>query len=190
MGSHDPASHAYRGKTPRNEVMFMEGGHLYVYFTYGMHFCCNVVTEKEGIGHAVLLRAIEPLHGIGTMAKNRSTADLALPVARGGILKHGVELTNGPAKLCQALGIGRKDNGVDLSGGTIWISGEPSVKPFRIGRSSRIGIRDGIEHQWRFFLRGNPFVSRSKPKGAQTDQGSYRKSAIFRTSANVPAVRR
>src|ERR1700741_2664024 len=102
LGEKDPASHAYRGITKRNEVMFREGGHLYVYFTYGMHFCSNIVTEEEGIGHAVLLRAVEPIEGVNLMMKRRN-----------GTLEN---LTNGPAKLCQAFGITRKENGTDLLG--------------------------------------------------------------------------
>lgn len=156
LGERDPASHAYRGMTERNEVMFWKGGHLYVYFIYGMHYCCNVVTEREGIGHAILLRAVEPVAGIETMARRRgitlrSEADL-------------LKLCSGPARLCQAFGIGRRDNGTDLCGDRIWLAAPVSGRPPRpIGRSTRIGIARGKEHPWRFFIRNSPFVSAWKP---------------------------
>lgn len=150
LGEKDPASHAYRGKTRRNEVMFWEGGHLYVYFTYGMHFCCNVVTEEEGKGRAVLLRAVEPLEGIEVMRKNRSfDADR----------KDYWNLTNGPAKLCEAFGIRREMNGIDLSGDELFLMDGEAINHSAIGTSSRIGIKDGKEKKRRFFVRGNPFVS-------------------------------
>ena len=153
LGELDPASHAYRGKTKRNEVMFWNGGHLYVYFTYGMHFCSNVVTEREGIGRAVLLRAIEPVAGIEIMKKNRKLNTTTLH-----------NLTNGPAKLCQALGITRPENGADLCGRKIWIGRDSSERLRQlIKRSTRIGITDGKDHRWRFYLGGNHFVSRTKP---------------------------
>jgi DNA-3-methyladenine glycosylase len=150
LGKKDPASHAYRGKTGRNELMFGEGGHLYVYFTYGMHFCANVVTGKIDVGEAVLIRAIEPLDGIGVMKRNRRfTADRT----------DERNLTNGPAKLCEALEIKREDNGTDLSGDkTFLIEGERPKSA--IGTSTRIGITRGKEKKWRFFLKGNKWVSK------------------------------
>jgi DNA-3-methyladenine glycosylase len=153
LGSRDPASHTYRGMTPRNEVMFSGGGHLYVYFTYGMHHCSNVVTEGEGMGCAVLLRAVEPLGGTERMRDLRSAGRTRVHADN--------ELCSGPGKLCQAFGIGRPENGTDLCGDTIWLArkrGESS--PRRIMRSTRIGITQGREHPWRFFLKDNPFVSR------------------------------
>jgi len=154
LGKGDPASHAFRGKTKRNEVMFGEGGHLYVYFTYGMHFCANVVTGKEGVGEAVLIRAIEPLKGIGVMKRNRGFADVR---HLQGVRR--LTLTNGPAKLCEALGIKREDNGTDLCGGKIFIV--QGAKPRAvIGTSTRIGISRGKEKKWRFYLKGNEWVSR------------------------------
>lgn len=159
LGEKDPASHAFRGKTERNSVMFREGGYLYVYFTYGMHFCCNVVTERQGIGRAVLLRAVEPVQGLEIMATNRSL-DIEGGNGHGREVPRRVaELTNGPAKLCQAMGIVRKDNGRDLCGHEIWISEDPAFRPPKIARSTRIGIRSGVEHLWRFYIKGNPFVS-------------------------------
>src|SRR5437660_1070396 len=125
LGELDPASHAYRGMTPRNEVMFRAGGHLYVYFTYGMHFCCNVVTEQKGKGRAVLLRAVEPVEGIDLMVRNREwtgigksqTAGHFRDPQKGNQRAIPPNLTNGPAKLCQAFGIARNQNGTDLLGG-------------------------------------------------------------------------
>lgn len=150
LGKKDPASHTYRGKTKRNEVMFKKGGHLYVYFTYGMHFCANVVTEQEGIGHAVLLRAIEPVEGIDLMRKNRRFATD----------KPEINLTNGPAKLCEAFGIARNENGTDLLGVKIFITPGKSILKKQIIQSTRIGIKKGIEKRWRFYIKGNQFVSR------------------------------
>ncbi len=153
LGEKDPASHAYRGMTKRNEVMFREGGCLYVYFTYGMHFCANVVTEREGKSRAVLLRAIEPIAGTEVMSKRRGLAGRSV-----------VDLTNGPAKLCQAYGIERRQNGVDLLGSEIWIAESRTGAPqIRRGVSSRIGVTDGRKHKWRFYVKGNPFVSKGKP---------------------------
>jgi DNA-3-methyladenine glycosylase len=149
LGRRDPASHAFRGKTNRNEVMFRTGGHLYVYFTYGMHFCANVVTRPKGTGEAVLLRAVEPLRGIASMKRRRG------PV-RGRV--HG--LTNGPAKLCQAFGIGRRENGLDLVKGPVVLAGGSKPPRRSVSASTRIGIRVGTSHRWRYFLKGNPWVSR------------------------------
>jgi DNA-3-methyladenine glycosylase len=152
----DPASHAYRGKTARNEVMFRKGGHLYVYFTYGMHFCANVVTREEEIGEAVLIRAIEPLEGIEVMMENRSGAHFHQRAGHHAL----ANLTNGPAKLCQALAIRRDENGTDLLGDEIFLLNSPALTSARIGRSRRIGITSGKEKRWRFFIRGNAWVSR------------------------------
>lgn len=147
LGLSDPAAHTFKGKTKRNQVMFLEGGHLYVYFTYGMHYCANVVTEAEGIGHACLIRAIEPLEGLEVMRARRK-------------VKRDVDLTNGPAKLCQALGIDLRMNGTDLLGDEISIGDAPKINSALIGTSKRIGITKGAEHPWRFFMKGNAFVSR------------------------------
>ena len=151
LGAKDPASHAYRGKTKRNEVMFHEGGLLYVYFTYGMHFCANVVTGKKDIGEAVLIRAIEPLVGVEAMKRNRGAAEKRLTE---------VNLTNGPAKLCQALGIERKENGTDLLGDKIFLTDGESMSKSDIGTSARIGITQGRDKRWRFFVKNNEWVSR------------------------------
>jgi len=151
LGEKDPASHAYRGKTKRNEVMFGRGGHLYVYFTYGMHYCSNVVTEEGGKARAVLLRAVEPLSGIGIMEKNRGPKfDESGPV----------KLTNGPAKLCEAFGFGRETNGADLLGSEVYIAVGSPVPRNRIVTTTRIGVNNGREKKWRFYISGNKYVSR------------------------------
>ena len=155
----DPASHAFRGITKRNEVMFWEGGHLYVYFTYGMHFCANVVTGNEGTGEAVLIRAVEPLAGIEVMKINRYGSNKSLNLQSLN-RKSFINLTNGPAKFCQALGIERKENGTDLLDSEISITEGESILSKYIKRSSRIGIQQGVEKNWRFFIRGNQWLSK------------------------------
>jgi DNA-3-methyladenine glycosylase len=130
--------------------MFSPGGYLYVYFTYGMHFCANVVTEEEGRGCAVLLRAVEPLAGVEAMARSRHIGPASVH-----------NLCSGPAKLCQAFQIGRPDNGTDLCGTSIWIAEElESPPPRNIRQSPRIGISSGTQHRWRFYLQDSPFSSR------------------------------
>jgi DNA-3-methyladenine glycosylase len=133
--------------------MFWRGGHLYVYFTYGMHFCANIVTGEEGQGSAVLLRALEPLRGIPAMARCRRVSPAELHT-----------LCSGPAKLCEAFQIGRRENGVDLCDTSIWIAEEKEGVPTRnIRRSQRIGISSGTQHHWRFFVADSTFLSRSWP---------------------------
>ncbi len=161
-GANDPASHAYRGLTQRTEVMFGPPGFLYVYFTYGMHWCANVVCGPEGEAAAVLIRALEPLRGIEAMRASR-------PAAR-----RDIELCNRPAKLCQALAITGADNGTDLlapaprrpcaaAGGTVApvrLEDDGTAPPRRPGRGVRIGISVAAERPWRFWVNGNPYVSR------------------------------
>lgn len=148
QGESDPASHAYRGQTARNAVMFGDPGHAYVYFTYGMHFCFNIVTEGEGFPAALLVRALEPLEGIGEMKRRRGTDVLR-------------NLTNGPAKLCQAMGIDRKLNGISLDSRELSIEDDGFVLgECDIESSTRIGIRVATDRRWRFFIKNNAFVSR------------------------------
>lgn len=177
LGLRDPASHAYRGRTKRNEVMFWIGGHLYVYFTYGMHFCSNVVTRRVGVGEAVLIRAVEPMEGIEVMRRKRLQGSGGAGVQRrmrrsGGAEVQGRDrsplfpgspeppLTNGPARFAQAFGIGRKENGADLVNGRIIIAKAKALPASMIGTSTRIGINVATEKRWRFFVKGNRWVSR------------------------------
>jgi DNA-3-methyladenine glycosylase len=151
IGEDDAACHAACGRTSRNEVMYGPPGVAYVYFIYGMHHCLNVVTEEESLPAAVLIRALEPLEGLEIMRRHRSG-------------KPDRELTNGPAKLCQALAIDKSFNGVDLCAGEVlFIEEGRTVMPQEIGASPRIGIRaDELARSvpWRFYLQGNDFVSR------------------------------
>ena len=160
-GEDDPGSHASRGPTQRNRVMFGPGGFLYVYFTYGMHFCMNVVTEGGGASGAVLIRALEPIGGIETMNRLRGGREIR-------------ELCNGPAKLCQALGVTRELNGLDLTGDMMWIS-DDGFRPGAIELSSRIGISAGRDKPWRFFVAGSPFVSPGKASPVRTHPISRRR---------------
>ncbi len=149
----DPASHSFNGKTSRNEVMFGPPGYLYVYFTYGMHFCCNVVAGKIGQGDAILIRALEPVEGLEHMLVHRfgtTNPDR----------KKILNLTNGPAKLCQAFHIGRPENGSDLCENDIWIESGDELSVNMIGRSTRIGIKQGKELPWRYFIKNNTWISK------------------------------
>ena len=156
----DPASHAFSGRTRRNDVMFWKGGHLYVYFTYGMHFCANVVTGEEGAGEAVLIRAVEPLEGVEEMSRNRARPTRRIAFRASHELVPAADLTNGPAKLCQALDIRREQDGTDLLGDEIYLLGAPRLTASKVGRSTRIGIVKGVEKNWRFFVKGSRWVSR------------------------------
>jgi DNA-3-methyladenine glycosylase len=160
----DPASHAFRGRTKRNDVMFWEGGHVYVYFTYGMHFCANVVTGNEGTGEAVLIRAVEPLVGIEWMTKNRFPNLCAEGAYASGVQslnrKILINLTNGPAKFCKAFGLARQENGLDLIENELSIIDGEYIPSRLMKRSQRIGIQRGTEKKWRFFIKGNPWVSK------------------------------
>jgi DNA-3-methyladenine glycosylase len=158
----DPASHSFRGMTKRTKPMFQAGGRLYVYFTYGMHYCMNIVTGPAGRGEAVLLRAAEPLEGTKILESNRGTTDIK-------------NLTNGPAKLTQALGI--KDTSLSgqmlnkLSSNIpenklsrdpgIWLEpAQQAIDSRDIIAAPRIGIREAAEMPWRFYIKDNPFVSK------------------------------
>ncbi|HYX79766.1 MAG TPA: DNA-3-methyladenine glycosylase, partial [Actinomycetota bacterium] len=150
----DPASHSYRGRTPRTEVMFGRPGHLYVYFTYGMHHCMNVVTGRPGEGSAVLLRAAEPIEGLDEMALRRGTVEPR-------------RLCAGPGRFTEAFGITRAENGVDLvRDRDLGLFGGRPVPVEEIARSTRVGVTVGVEPLWRWFVRGDPFVSTGRPAGA------------------------
>ena len=155
-GEADPGSHAYRGRTSRNAVMFEAAGGIYVYFTYGMHHCVNIVCGPEGLSRAVLVRAGEVVEGIGLARRRRSAARVDRDLARG------------PARLCQALGLTRADNGLRLgrAGTRIWLvppeaGREPDAALIRSG--PRTGVAgpggDGEAYPWRFWLDGEPTVS-------------------------------
>jgi DNA-3-methyladenine glycosylase len=144
----DAASHSYRGQTERTKVMFGPGGYAYVYFTYGMHYCFNVVTGPAGHGQAVLIRALEPMQGIELMQKRRTKENIQ-------------ELANGPAKLVQAMGITKDDYGKPLFEGNLYIKPRKQSPP-QIAVGPRIGIKQAVDTPWRFWVAGNKFVSGTK----------------------------
>jgi DNA-3-methyladenine glycosylase len=161
--SDDPASHSYRGPTPRNAVMFGPPGHLYVYFTMGRLFCCNIVCQPPGQGAAVLLRALELHEGVALMEERRGTADRR-------------ELCSGPAKLTQALAIAREQDGLALGSGGLTILSRPGLAAHEVGDPSswsrgapptvattRIGVSRAQEKPWRFVDAESPFLSRRLP---------------------------
>jgi len=145
----DPASHSYRGRTERNSVMFGEVGHAYVYFTYGNHYCLNIVAKEDATtAGAVLIRAIEPMEGVSFMRRYRKTSDLC-------------NLASGPGKLTQALKITKKQNGLDLTKkGELCVVNGKNVNESEIIATSRIGISLALDKQWRFLIVDNNFVSR------------------------------
>ena len=151
----DPASHSFRGKTARNAAMFGEPGHAYVYFSYGAHWCFNVVTGKDGVGEAVLVRALAPLIGVDHMERRRRGSR-----RNGSIAAR--DLARGPGRLTQALAITRSHDGADLARGPlgIWRPAESVRRRYRrIAAGPRVGITKGVETAWRFVTLGSPFVS-------------------------------
>jgi DNA-3-methyladenine glycosylase len=160
----DPASHSFRGLTARTEVMFGPPGHLYVYFTYGMHFCMNVVTGRNGEGSAVLLRAVEPVQSIELMRRNRAARDDRL-------------LCSGPGRLTQAFRVGRAQNGIDLvNGEQMFIATGKPILHSLIGEGPRVGIRSATDRPWRLYELGNPHVSGVRGAPQRTLRGTSRRS--------------
>jgi len=150
MGEDDPGSHAGRGSTPRSEVMFGPAGRLYVYFTYGMHHCANVVCGPEGTASAVLLRAGEVIEGLDEARKRRGT-------------KVDRELARGPARLCSALGIRLLDNRTDLTEGPTTLTISDPVDAEQVSAGPRVGLRLAADRPWRFWITGEPTVSTYRP---------------------------
>ncbi len=142
----DPAGHAYRGMTPRTRSLFLERGHAYVYLAYGTSFMLNVSSEKPGVGAGVLIRAIEPISGIGLMQQNRGTEKLR-------------DLTRGPGRLCAALEIDRRLDGLDLCREGPLSLADDAQPAGAIGRGTRIGLTRAADSRLRFYVRGNRFVS-------------------------------
>jgi DNA-3-methyladenine glycosylase len=149
-GAIDPGAHSFRGETPRTRTMFGKPGLLYVYFTYGMHWCCNPVCGEAGEGVAVLLRALAPVDGLERMRRARPGC------------RRDRDLCRGPARLCQAMGIGGAHDGVDLvardGGFTIVDDGVPPPDDPVV--ATRVGLTRGAESPWRWYVRGDPHVSR------------------------------
>ncbi|MDF1603280.1 DNA-3-methyladenine glycosylase [Nocardioides sp. YIM 152315] len=147
-GANDPGSHAYRGMTRRNAVMFGEAGHLYCYFTYGMHVCCNVVCGPAGRASAVLVRAGEVIEGVEVARERRPGASDR-------------DLARGPARLCNALGITLDHDGTDLSRGPVTLTlGTPADD---VSSGPRVGLRAAADRQWRFWITGERSVSAYRP---------------------------
>jgi DNA-3-methyladenine glycosylase len=146
----DEASHTFRGKTKRNEVMFGPSGYAYIYFTYGMHYCFNITAEEEGVGAAVLLRALEPTQGIDLMKQRRDKERVH-------------DLCSGPAKLVQAMGITKADYGKPVFAGELRLNPREEAPSLLIRSGPRVGISKAKDKPWRFWLEDNPFVS-GQPK--------------------------
>lgn len=155
----DPASHSYAGETKRTAPMFKSGGHIYVYFTYGMHYALNIVTGPAGVGEGVLIRAGEPVDGIEIMAANRGVANI-------------VNIASGPGKLAQALAItdtrlsGQKLSkaGFTLGDSGIWLEPPSAAGNHEIITTTRIGIKKAAHQPWRFYIKDSPFVSKAVHK--------------------------
>ena len=162
-GANDPSSHGYRGPTNRTRTMFGPPGHLYIYFTYGMHHCANVVCGEDGVCSAVLLRAAAPVNGDGIMRRARNAASRR----RSTKPFRPVDLCSGPARLCQAFGLDRRDDGADLVSSSthprhrlpIFIVDDGTPPPTELGRSGRIGVTRAPNRLWRFYVAGDANVS-------------------------------
>lgn len=142
----DEASHTFKGRTARNDAMFKSAGHMYVYFTYGMHYCCNVVCGQTGVGAGVLIRAVEPLSGIDIIEARRGMS--------------GVNVTNGPGKICAALDIDRQMSGHDLAEPPIRLIKKPALSDAEITTGKRIGISKAVHELRRFYITNNAYVSK------------------------------
>jgi DNA-3-methyladenine glycosylase len=156
-GDEDLGSHAFRGETPRNRVMFGPPGHLYVYFTYGMHWCSNIVCGEKGYASAVLLRGGAPIEGVDVMRLRRH------------VVRRDRDLSSGPARLTQALGITGAHNGTDLVRGSVRLLDDGTPPPRRPGRSTRVGLKpgEGDRSRWRWFVRDEPNVSPGRPSAGK-----------------------
>ena len=153
----DPASHAYRGRTPRNAAMFGPPGHAYVYRSYGIHWCLNLVCGGEGVPEAVLIRALEPTRGVDLQKRRRRVENVR-------------QLCSGPGKLCQALGITREHDGLALDVPPFRLEAREDVPEIVTG--PRIGITRATELRWRYMSAGSPYLSRAAPRGARSSQST------------------
>jgi len=153
LGIADRASHAFGGRpSRRTAIMYEEGGRAYIYFIYGMYWCLNFTTRDAGIPEAVLIRALQPVEGMDLMRRRRPAVG-----------KRAADLTNGPGKLCLAMGIDGSLYGEDLCGNLLYVRERLAVSPEEIAASPRINIAyagEAVPHEWRYYLKGNPFVSR------------------------------
>jgi DNA-3-methyladenine glycosylase len=154
----DPAAHCGRGQTPRSAIMFGDAGVAYVYFIYGNYEMLNFVTERRGYPGAVLIRALEPVHGLERMRRRRPLA------------KSERDLTNGPGRLCQAMGVRLRDNGASLQGPRIAVV-DDGFRPEAVMASPRVGISRATAAEWRYFIAGNPWVSRAPQNRAGRPAG-------------------
>ena len=170
LGDVDPGSHAFRGRTRRNATMFGPSGHLYVYFTYGMHVCANVVCGPEGVATGILLRAGEVVDGI-ELARERRVSS-----------KRDTDLAQGPARLCVALGIELSDDGTDLEAGEIRLEPSPHPVPqFATGPRTGVSGAGGTDaFPWRFWIPGDPTVSPYKPAAVRAATAKVRRPATGR----------
>ncbi len=173
VGEDDRASHASCGLTRRNAAMYGPPGHLYVYLIYGMHHCLNIVTEKENFPAAVLIRAIEPLEGVALMRELRHHCPM-------------LNLTRGPARLCQALAVDRRFDHLDICvpHAPLWLEADVPISDAEIARSPRIGVRGdrrAVEALWRFYLRDSPWISGPK-------RWNRRYAAVARLRTQAPSL--
>jgi DNA-3-methyladenine glycosylase len=162
LGGDDPASHAYRGRTPRTEIMFGPGGRLYVYFSYGVHWCANVVCGPEGVASAVLLRAAQPVGGVAAMTQARWRGQRQLRER---------DLCRGPGRLCEAFGITGADNGLDLTAaaGVLRLADDGLGAGGEIVATPRIGLSRAADLPWRYLVAGSPFVSAASAPAARPE---------------------
>jgi DNA-3-methyladenine glycosylase len=163
----DPAAHSYGGRTERNAVMFGPPGHVYVYRSYGIHWCVNFVCEPKGSAAAVLIRALEPLEGIAKMRRRRGVHDLRL-------------LCSGPGRLCEALGISRLQNGLALDVPPFELHSGPGEVEIAVG--PRIGLTKAVDYPWRYGLKGSRFLSKPFPREREKGASTSRKTALEQRS--------